>query len=100
MKKTLLSAGALALGLAALPVSAQSNAERGWYVGGNLGHAKAKNICSIAPAGVSCDDTSVSWGILGGYKFSRNFAGELGWGRIASVGLSGAGTSDVDVNAY
>lgn len=100
MKKLQLSIAAVALALSALPAVAQQSADRGWYIGGSIGHAKVSDACSAVPAGVTCDDKSVSWGVLGGYKFSRNFAGEFGWGRIATIGLSGLGTDDVKANAY
>jgi OOP family OmpA-OmpF porin len=74
MKKLLLG---VALTLAAMAAGAQ---DRGFYVGGHLGQAKAKDACSdVGGPGISCDDTATSFKILGGYQFNKHLAAELGY---------------------
>jgi OOP family OmpA-OmpF porin len=48
---------------------AQGMQDRGWYLGGHLGQADVDGL----------DEDDTSWKIVGGYKFSRNFAAEVGY---------------------
>lgn len=74
MKKILLG---LMLVLMSAAVAAQDN---GFYIGGAIGQAKAKEACEgIAGTGISCDDKDSAWKLFGGYQFNRNFAAELGY---------------------
>lgn len=72
---------------------AQSNDHK-IYVGGHIGQAKAQSSCDgLAGTGISCDDTDTSWKVLGGYKFSRNFAAELGYIDFGEIKASAPGVS-------
>jgi OOP family OmpA-OmpF porin len=75
--------------LVATPVFAQ---ETGFYAGGALGQAKAKDACSdITGSGFvgGCDDKDTAWKIFGGYQFHRNFAAELGYVDLGEFTASG-----------
>jgi OOP family OmpA-OmpF porin len=64
---------------AAAPAPAQ---DTGFYAGGALGQAKAKDACSgITGIGFSggCDDKDTAWKIFGGYQFNPNLGVELGY---------------------
>lgn len=74
MKKLLLG---VALALSAAAAGAQ---DIGPYIGGHIGQATAKDGCDgTAGTGISCDDSDMSWKILGGYQFNRNFAVEIAY---------------------
>jgi OOP family OmpA-OmpF porin len=50
--------------------------ETGFYVGGSIGQAKAKDLCD-APAPfvvTSCDEKATGWKAFAGYRFHRHFA--------------------------
>src|SRR5689334_13047525 len=70
----------VALALAASGLSFPALAQnRGWYVGGALGQAKAKDLCAGMPAGisvVSCDESAPALKAFGGYAFGRHLAVE------------------------
>jgi len=60
-------------------------ADQGFYVGGNVGASKA----DVSGAG-EIKDTPTTWGVYGGYDFTRNFAVELGYqdlGKTKAAGL-------------
>jgi OmpA-OmpF porin, OOP family len=83
MKKTLVG---LVLVLASAAVAAQ---DRGFYVGGHVGQATAKDMCDgLAGSGINCEDSDTAIRIMGGYQFSKNFAAELGYTSGAEVSAS------------
>ena len=89
--------------IVSFPAAAQMRSDPGatnWYLGGSVGHSKAKDFCGrIAPAGsTGCDDTDVAWGFFGGYQFNRNLAGEIGYrwlGRAETTGVSSRMASEL-----
>jgi OOP family OmpA-OmpF porin len=100
MKGHLLAASLIAASMMTGTVSAQDS---GFYVGTHLGQAKAKNTCDdfSGVPNVSCDDTDMSWKILGGYRVNRNFAAELGYIDFGSVKASGpGGTLTAELHAF
>ena len=91
---------AAALALCALPAAAQ---ERGFYAGLSVGQSTANGACDgIGGAGVSCDDSSNTWKLFGGYQVNRHFAAELGYSdQLAKASASGpGGTAQVKVSAW
>jgi len=83
-----------ALGIiASAPAMSQ---EAGWYLGGALGRAEARQGCEGVT--VSCDDTDTGWKIFGGYQINRNFGVELGYADFGENTASGV-ISGVAVNA-
>src|SRR2546428_5249247 len=59
----------------ATPAAAQ---DAGFYLGASVGQSKAADTCSDMPAGVSCDDKTTTWKLLGGYQFNPYIGAELG----------------------
>lgn len=82
-------AGAAALAVPAAGM-AQTGPESGWYAGGSLGQASAKDACSGVP-GASCDDTDTAFRIFGGYQFNRHFAVEAGYVDLGAVQATAGG---------
>lgn len=71
------------------------------YVGGTLGASKVNDGCAGAPAGVTCDDSSTAWRILGGYQFHPHFAGEMAYHALGKVSATGpGGTADAKAHAF
>ena len=91
MKRTAI---ALALSLAAGAAAAQ---EAGFYVGASAGTSKiSSGGCEEGglPSGVSCEDTTTSFKVFGGYQFNRNLALEAGYtDNLATLELRGFGQS-------
>ena len=85
--------------LVALPAAAQ---EPGWYAGVSVGQSKAKDACNGVPGGVSCEDSTTTFKVFGGYQLSRNFALELGYSpELAKASASGFGaTADIKASAF
>lgn len=83
----------------ALPAQAQ---EPGFYVGASVGQSKASDSCNGLPSGVSCDDKTTTWKLIGGYQFNRYIGAELGYSnRLAKASASGFGVNaDVKVSAW
>jgi opacity protein-like surface antigen len=96
--QTMSAAIALATAALALPAAAQ---DAGFYLGASVGGSKTGNSCNGMPAGISCDDKTNTWKLLGGYQFNRYVAAELGYSdRLAKVSSSGLGlTEDIKVSA-
>lgn len=64
----------------------------GFYAGGAVGQAKAKDSCSgITGAGFvgGCDDKDTAWKIFGGYQFSRHLGVEAGYVDLGEFTASG-----------
>jgi opacity protein-like surface antigen len=64
--------------------------EIGPYVGASLGTAKLKDWCKPdSPSAfinlVACDDTAHALKLFGGYRFHRNFAGEVSFTSLGTV---------------
>jgi OmpA-OmpF porin, OOP family len=88
------------LGIAAalaLPAAAQQARDNGFYAGGSLGRAKAKDACNNFGPAASCDDTDTAWRLLGGYQFNRNFSAEAGYHDFGKSSIPGA---SVEANAW
>jgi OmpA-OmpF porin, OOP family len=86
----------------ALPALAQVRdgtqmSERGFYAGGSLGRSKAKDACANFGPAASCDDTDTAWRVLGGYRFNRNLATEIGYHDFGKSSIPGA---SVDASAW
>ena len=79
MKKTIAMLG---LAAAALTVPALAQEPGPFYLGAQLGQSKFKLDCG---AGQTCDDKDGSVRLFGGYKFHRNFAGEIGWADLGKA---------------
>ncbi|MGB8339619.1 MAG: outer membrane beta-barrel protein [Burkholderiales bacterium] len=69
-------------------MSAPAMAAGPWYGGANIGQSKFIDLCSGFSA---CDDTDTSFKIFGGYSFTPNVSGEIGYLDIgkAKVTLNG-----------
>lgn len=95
MKKLL----AIAMLSAAFAAHAQG---QGFYVGGHLGQAQAKSTCDdFRGPGISCDDSDMSWKILGGYRVNRHFAAELGYIDFGEFKATGpGGTASAKASAF
>jgi OOP family OmpA-OmpF porin len=100
MKRTAL---ALALTLAAGAAAAQ---DAGWYLGASVGNSKiSSGGCDeggALPAGFTCEDSTSTWKIFGGYQFNRNIAVEAGYtDRLGKLEVSGLGQhADVTASAF
>ena len=98
--KTLFAALTVAASLAAAPALAQ---DKGPYLGGHIGQAKADGSCDdFDVPGVSCKEKDTSWKILGGYQVNKNFAAEVGYidfGDLVRVSGPG-GTARVEAHAF
>ena len=78
--------------LVAGPALAQ---DPGFYVGLHVGQVTAKDACDdLGGSGISCDDKSNMFRILGGYQFNKNLAVELGYNDMGEVEASGFGFTD------
>jgi len=77
-----------AFGFWAPPALAQSMEDRGWYIGGHLGQADIDEL----------DEEDTSWKLVGGYRFSRNFAAEIGYIDFGKTRLS-AGAEFLELKA-
>ena len=66
--------------------------ERGFYVGGALGQAQARDFCDritgVAFAG-GCDDKDTAWKVFGGYQINRYFGVEVGYADFGEFPASG-----------
>ncbi len=67
-----------------------------WYGGGNIGQSKFKDLCS-GFAG-PCTDTDTSFKIFGGYTFSPNVSGEIGYLDIGKGKISTGGPTPITAN--
>jgi OOP family OmpA-OmpF porin len=80
---------------AAAPAHAQRAPDpgTGFYVGGALGGVSYNvNTGSLSSAGfatTSTDDTDIAWNLTGGYKFTRNWAVEIGYVDLGTFTASG-----------
>ena len=101
MKKKLIVATVLALssGVAA----AQSGEKAGWYAGLDLGYSRLGTSGSdvdgaLAGQGVagstSIDQSDKSYGVSGGFRFSRNFAAEMAWESLGSYSYNSPTAND------
>lgn len=83
----------IAASLLAFPALAQSP-DTGFYVGGHLGQAEARDSCNDFNApGVSCDDKDTAWRVLGGFQFNRHLAIEGAYTDLGEFTASGPGGS-------
>lgn len=90
--------GLAILGLAsamafAAPAFAQ---DMGFYAGLSFGQSSLDLDCSGVP---QCDDSDSAWRILGGYRFNRNFAAELGYINFGEFTFGDGGANSVSVEA-
>lgn len=64
--------------------------ERGPYVGAALGQADFTEWCDTGGSPIqltSCDDTTVAWKLLGGYRFNAYLGAEasfINWGKVTA----------------
>ena len=70
----------------AAPAAAQGLS--GFYVGGTIGQAEAKDACEGL---ASCDDKDTAWRLLGGFQLGRIFGVELGYHDLGEVSAPGIG---------
>lgn len=64
--------------------------DQGFYVGGSVGAAKARQVCANA---TNCDDDETSFKGFAGYQFSRYLAAEGGYQYFGMFGRNNAGLS-------
>lgn len=83
--------GTIAALVVALPAAAQESPLTGFYAGGSLGRAEAKDACGGIGGGVSCDDKDTAWKIFGGYRFHPNIAAEVAYTDLGEITASGGG---------
>jgi OOP family OmpA-OmpF porin len=88
---------AFAAGFAGAPLFAAAQ-DPGFYVGGSVGAAKAKEVCVNA---MGCDSDETSFKGFAGYQFSRNLAAEAGFQYFGMFGRNNQGiaTTALDVLA-
>jgi OOP family OmpA-OmpF porin len=93
--------------IAAAPAQAQQRVgtiDTGFYVSGALGGAK-NDLDTGGLASTSRDDKDTAWNLTAGYKFTRNWAVEVGYtdlGKFTSSGTFGgaAASANADVTAW
>jgi OOP family OmpA-OmpF porin len=73
--------------------------DMGFYAGLSFGQSSADVDCSGL---AQCDDSDTAWKILGGYRFNRNLAAELGYTDLGEVsaGDGGANTITAEATAF
>lgn len=104
MKKWIVCLIASALGMGASTASFGQSMGQGLYVGGSIGQASADSFCDGA-AGFTvsgCDDSDTGWKVFAGYRFHRNFAGELSYmnaGEYTATVTAGATSATVNADA-
>jgi len=83
------------LGLA----SAMAFAGPAFYAGLSFGQSSVDVDCSGVPG---CDDSDSAWKILGGYRFNRNLAVELGYTDLGEASIDGGalGTFSAEATAF
>lgn len=91
---------ALLILIAVLTLGSAAQAQE-FYAGGGLGFTQIED----EEAGVGFDDTAIGWRIFGGYKFSPNFALELGYVDSGTAedtlqGVFGGTNLEVDFTAW
>lgn len=79
--------GGMCLALAGLPAVAQ---DAGFYVGGQIGQASARQICANASA---CDKDEMAFKGIVGYQLNRYVGGELGYQYMGLFGRNGQGVA-------
>jgi OOP family OmpA-OmpF porin len=97
MKKKIVTALALVMGLAAAPAFAQS-----WYLGGGVGRGNlnmsGQDLTGLSNASV--DDTDTTYTVRGGYRFNPYFAVELGYYDLGNYGFNGKiGNTEINGSA-
>lgn len=80
------------------PTAAGAAIDSGWYVGGNLGHARstiddariANGLLGggFATTSISEDDSDLGWKVFGGYQFTPWFALEGGYFNLGEFGFT------------
>jgi OOP family OmpA-OmpF porin len=70
--------------------------DTGFYGGLSFGQSSADVDCSGLP---QCDDSDTAWRILGGYRFNRNLAVELGYTDFGEVSAGDGGANNVTAEA-
>lgn len=74
----------------AVPVSAAVPLPMGWYIEGNVGHAKTDNVSYADNTSLSSKGTG--WNLNAGYKFNPYFAAEIGYTNYADATAKYSGT--------
>lgn len=100
-KKFLVGLLASALGMG---ISTASFGQEGFYVGGSIGQATVDGFCDSAPGFTvsACDDSDTAWKAFAGYRFHRNFAGEISYmnaGEYTGTVTVGATSATVTTDA-
>lgn len=70
--------------------------DTGFYAGLSFGQSSLDLDCSGVP---QCDDSDSAWRILGGYRFNRNLAAELGYINFGEFVFGDGGANSVSVEA-
>ena len=110
MKKVLLYLLFVPLAAFGPPVLAQAPLS-GFYVGGSVGGADARSVCTTnwLPAGTTiggCEDKDIGWKVYGGYQFTPHWGAEIGyldfgkqrWG--VAIGGAVPATAEAEVKAW
>ncbi|MEJ6005251.1 outer membrane beta-barrel protein [Paucibacter sp. AS339] len=92
-KQTLAKVATLALALAAGSAFA---ADKGWYMGADIGQSR-NDLSSPKTPAPRLDKTDTAYGVHGGYQFNKYFAAELGVNRL---GTQKIGDSKATTKAY
>lgn len=101
--KRIIGAALFGAAMLAGSASAQGIDRHSFYLGGQIGQAKASGACDDFSGlpGVSCSDSDTSWKILAGYQINRHFAAELGYVDFGEVNASGpGGTASIQSHAF
>jgi len=68
--------------------------DSGWYLGGSGGQSNIKDFCqNPLPVGTSCDDTSSTYSVFGGYQVNKYLGVELGYTDINDNKVSDSTTA-------
>ncbi|MGH8686520.1 MAG: outer membrane beta-barrel protein [Burkholderiales bacterium] len=72
------------------------------YVAGSLGLSKVRDACDgFGAAGVTCDDSDISWKVSLGYQINPSFAVEVGYADLGKAKASGpGGTAELKANVF
>lgn len=85
-------ASSFILGGASSALAQQARQDTGFYVGGAVGEAKAKDACTgLGGVGFvgGCDDKDTAWKLFGGYQFNHYLGAELGYVDLGKFSASG-----------
>lgn len=83
---------AVLLAASALSIPAYA-ADTGWYLFGDVGQTKFKNIDTTGIPNPSVDDTDTGFRLGGGYMFHKNFGAEIAYVDLGKATVSSGGAT-------